>query len=346
MIDRVLVGSEERTHPKDRVMPTNLATTDSKPAMMYAGEVPWHRLGTRLDSPATAREAIVASGLDYRVAIRPLVTLEGTDAPQRKGVVRGDTGDVLGVVGNSYVPVQNHQAFGFLDAVVADRGLRYHTAGALGKGERIWMLARLPGSIRAGSSDDLVDKFLLLSNTHDGTTALRVFFTPIRVVCQNTLNLAERNAGRQGIAIMHKGDLHAKIQEAQRVLGLATRFYDDAAGRIDLLASHQPTVDQLKGYFEAVYPDPIDAEPTRARNTRDTLTRLFETGIGLDIPGVRGTTWAAYNAVTEWVDHHRPTRARHAAVRASRRLESSWFGSGAKLKAKAWSLAVEMALGT
>ena len=184
-------------------MPANLATTDSKPAMMYAGEVPWHRLGTRLDSPATAREAIVASGLDYRVAIKPLVTLEGTDVPQRKAVVRHDTGDVLGVVGNSYVPVQNHQAFGFLDAVVADEGLRYHTAGALGKGERIWMLARLPGSIRVGNSDDLVDKFLLLSNTHDGTTALRVFFTPIRVVCQNTLNLAERNAGQQGIAIMH-----------------------------------------------------------------------------------------------------------------------------------------------
>jgi phage/plasmid-like protein (TIGR03299 family) len=326
-------------------MPANLATTDSKPAMMYTGDVPWHRLGTRLDSPPTAREAIVASGLDYRVAIKELATVDQQEVPQRKAVVRCDTGDVLGVVGNSYVPVQNHQAFGFLDAVVADAGLRYHTAGALGKGERIWMLAKLPGAIQVGGSDDLVDKFLLLSNTHDGTTALRVFFTPIRVVCQNTLNLAERLAAGQGIAIMHKGDLHTKIQEAQRVLGLATRFYDDAAARIDLLASHQPSAEQLTSFFESVYPDPVGADPTRARNIRETLGRLFETGIGLDMPGVRGTTWAAYNAVTEWVDHHRPTRARHPAILASRRLESSWFGSGAKLKARAWGLAVDMALG-
>jgi phage/plasmid-like protein (TIGR03299 family) len=326
-------------------MPANLATTNAKPTMMYAGDVPWHRLGTRLDAPATAREAITASGLDYRVAIRRLSTLDGTDVPQRKAVIREDSGHVLGVVGNSYVPVQNHQAFGFLDAVVADGGLRYHTAGALGRGERIWMLAKLPGSIQVRNTEDVVDKFLLLSNSHDGTTALRVFFTPIRVVCQNTLNLAERNAAGQGIAIMHKGDLHTKIQEAQRVLGLASVFYDDAAARIDLLAGHSPTPEQLDRFFGQVYPDPIDAEATRARHVRESFKRIFETGIGLDMLGVKDTTWAAYNAVTEWVDHHRPTRAHHPAARSSQRLQSSWFGSGTKLKARAWNLAVDMALG-
>lgn len=326
-------------------MPANLATTRSKPAMMYTGDVPWHRLGTRLAFPATAREAISAAGLDYRVAIRPLVTVDGTEVPQKKAVIREDCGTVLGVVGNAYVPVQNHQAFGFLDAVVAQRGLRYDTAGALGRGERIWMLARLPGSIRVGNSDDLVDKFLLLSNTHDGTTALRVFFTPIRVVCQNTLNLAERNGAGQGIAIQHKGDLHTKIGEAQRVLGLATVFYDDAAARIDLLAGHSPTPAQLERYFERVQPDPVDADATKARHIRESFQRLFETGIGLEMPGVKGTTWAAYNAITEWVDHHRPTRAHHPAARSSQRLHSAWFGSGAQLKARAWNLAVEMALG-
>ena len=324
----------------------NLATTNGKPAMMYSGEVPWHRLGTRLDAPATAAEAIEAAGLGYDVELKALATTEGTPVPSRKAVQRCDTGAVLGVVGNSYVPVQNRQAFGFLDAIVADGGLRYHTAGALGLGERIWLLAKLPDNIRVRHTDDVVEKYLLLSNTHDGSTALRVYFSPIRVVCQNTLNLAERRSIGQGIAIMHKGDLHTKIGEVQRVLGLANRFYDDAAGRIDLLAGHSPTAAQLKDYFKAVYPDPEDADPTRAHNIRETFARVFETGIGLDMPGVKGTTWAAYNAVTEWVDHHRPTRARTPEARTSRRLQSSWFGSGAALKARAWNLAVDMALGT
>lgn len=312
--------------------------------MMYTGEVPWHRLGTELEEPATAREAIEASGLDFRVELKPLETTDGTAVPQRKGVVRDDTGDVLGVVGNSYVPVQNHQAFGFLDAVVAEGGLRYHTAGALGKGERIWMLAKLPSHIRVNGSEDVVDKFLLLSNTHDGSTALRVYFTPIRVVCQNTLNLAERDGMGQGIAIMHKGDLHSKIREAQRVLGLAERFYDDAESKIDFLAQHHPTKAQLQDYFEALYPDREDVGNARAKKVRETLNRIFETGIGLDMPGIQGTTWAAYNAVTEWVDHHRPTRSSNPLERASRRLDSSWFGTGAKVKAQAWNLAIDMAL--
>lgn len=326
-------------------MAHNLATTNGKTAMMYAGEVPWHRLGTRLDEPATAAEAIEAAGLGYEVELKPLQTTDGTPVPLRKAVQRCDTGDILGVVGNSYVPVQNRSAFEFLDSIVADGGLRYHTAGALGLGERIWLLAKLPGHIRVRNTEDVVDKFLLLSNTHDGTTALRVYFSPIRVVCQNTLNLAERRSIGQGIAVMHKGDLRTKIGEAQRVLGLAVRFYDDAAARIDTLAGHSPTSEQLDAYFKAVYPDPVDADPTRARKIRETFERLFETGIGLDMPGIKHTTWAAYNTVTEWVDHHRPTRARIPEARINQRLQSSWFGSGAALKARAWNLALDMALG-
>jgi phage/plasmid-like protein (TIGR03299 family) len=325
-------------------MAHDLATTNGKPAVMYAGEVPWHQLGTRLDEPATAREAIEAAGLNYLAELKDVQTVDGTPVPQRKAVVRSDTGDVLGVVGKSYVPVQNYQAFGFLDAIVAEGGLRYHTAGALGNGERVWMLAKLPDHIRVKGSDDLVEKFLLLSNSHDGSTALRTLFTPIRVVCQNTLNLALREGRNQGMSILHKGDLTGKIREAQRVLGLAERFYDDAAAKIDILASHYPTVDQVQRYFESLYPDPTDADNSRAKRVRGNLTQIFETGIGLDMPAIKGTSWAAFNAVTEWVDHHRPTRAADPTERASRRLESAWWGSGATLKAKAWNQALSLAL--
>jgi phage/plasmid-like protein (TIGR03299 family) len=327
-------------------MPHNLATTNGRTAFCYYGEKPWHGLGTELDSPATAAEAIKAAGLDYQVELTPLVTADGLDVPSRRAVVRYDTQAVLGVVSDRYVPVQNQQAFGFLDAIVAEGGLRYHTAGALGRGERVFLLAKLPGHIRVKNGDDIVDKFLLLSNAHDGSAALRVFFTPIRVVCSNTLSMAERAGQGHGISILHKGDLAAKIRDAQRVLGLAQRFYDDAESQINQLASCHPTMAELSGYFRALYPDPEEGKDNaRAVNTRSELRRLFEAGIGHDMPEIKRSMWAAYNAVTEFVDHRRPGREREEAQNASRRLRSIWWGSGARLKQRAWSLALETTLG-
>jgi phage/plasmid-like protein (TIGR03299 family) len=325
-------------------MAANLASgPDGRTAMMYTGEVPWHRLGQRLDNPATAEEAITAAGLDYEVQLTPLTTVDGLDVPQRKAVVRYDNQTVLGTVGNNYVPVQNRQAFGFLDAVVGEGQLRYHTAGAIGKGEKIWLLAKLPDDIRVKNSDDLVHKFLLLFNAHDGSAALRVLFTPVRVVCQNTLSLALRQRENQGVSIRHEGNLAAKLKQAQDVLGFAHRFYDDAAARIDRMASHYPSQEQLKQYFEALYPNPEeDKNSTRAKNVREELHRLFETGIGHDDPAIKGTSWTALNAVTEYIDHHRSTRGKDDTTKASQRLNSIWFGSGAILKAKAWDLAIQM----
>lgn len=321
----------------------DLASTNGRTAMMYVGDTPWHGLGTKLDRPATAAEAIEAAGLAYQVELRPLVTDGGIDVPHRKAVLRADSNEVLGVVGNSYRPVQNHQCFGFLDAVVADGSVRYHTAGALGKGEKVWMLAKLPGEIRVRGSEDVTEQFLLLSNSHDGSSALRVFFTPIRVVCANTLGMAERRSRGQGVSIVHKGNLSAKVAEAQEILGFAKRFYDDLQSRIDQLANHYPNRKQLEAYFAALYPDSTDTKNRRAQNVRNELFRLFEHGRGQDIPQIKLTSWAAFNAVTEFVDHHRSTRGSSERERASRRLESAWFGSGARLKAEAWAAALDMA---
>jgi phage/plasmid-like protein (TIGR03299 family) len=319
-------------------------TADGRTAMMYCGEAPWHGLGTRLDAPATAAEAIAAAGLDYEVTLTPMATTDGLPVPQRRAVVRADTRVVLGVVSDRFVPVQNRQAFGFLDALVAEGGLRYHTAGALGQGERIWLLAKLPEQIRVRGGDDLVDKYLLLSNAHNGSAALRVLFTPVRVVCANTLSLAHRQGAGEGVSIMHKGDLEAKIRQAQQVLGLAQRFFDDAAAVIDRLAGYSPSSAQLTAYFRELYPDPEENKNNgRAAKARAELQRLFEEGVGHDQPGVKGTAWAAYNAVTEYVDHHRSARGLDDRDRASRRLDSIWFGHGAQVKERAWNLALEMA---
>jgi phage/plasmid-like protein (TIGR03299 family) len=311
--------------------------------MMYTGEVPWHRLGTRLDEPATASEAIEAAGLDFEVELTRLVTINDIPVPDKLAVVREDSHTILGVVGNTYRPVQNRECFGFLDAIVEDGGLRYHTAGALGKGERIWMLAKLPDDIRVKNSDDITEKYLLLSNSHDGSSSLRVYFTPIRVVCANTLAIATRNGRGQGVSIVHKGNLTSKVRQAQEVLGLAKRFYDDAEEQINRLARHYPSLRQLEEYFRQVYPDAPDGESTRTKNVRQEMLRLFEQGIGHDMPDIRHTTWTALNAVTEYVDHYRSTRGKTSIDRASNRLESAWFGSGARIKERAWELALKMA---
>lgn len=324
-------------------MAHNLATTNGRTAMAYFGELPWHKLGTKLDNPATAAEAIGAAGLNYHVDLIPLFTQDGSPVPRRKGVIRSDTTQVLGTVGHGYIPIQNAESFSFLDTVVADGGLRYHTAGALGQGEKIWMLAKLPGSIRVKNSEDVTDKYLLLHNSHDGSSCLRVHFTPIRVVCQNTLAIAERNGRGQGIAIRHKGNLELKVREAQEVLGLANRFYDDIQMKIDRLASYYPTLTQLEGFFRTLYPDSAEAKNKRAENVRRELFRLFERGIGQDIPAIRHSAWAALHAVTEYVDHRRSTRGGAGMEQANRRLQSQWFGSGAKLKQRAWELALGMA---
>jgi len=325
-------------------MPANIATANGRAALMYAGEPPWHGLGQRLEAPAAAEEAIAAAGLDYEVSLTPIATYDGLTVPGRKAVVRYDNQSVLGVVSDRYVPVQNREAFGFLDAVVADGGLRYYTAGALGQGEKVFLLAKLPTTIRVKGSDDLVDKFLLLSNSHDGSSALRVLFTPIRVVCQNTLSAALRQGNGEGVSILHKGDLGSKIRAARRVLGLAERFYDQAAEKMDRLASVYPTPAELGSYFEELFPDPGEGQRnTRAVHTREELHRLFEHGIGHDLPAIRQTLWAAYNAVTEYVDH-RAYRGKTEAERASNRLKSVWWGGGARLKERAWELALELAV--
>lgn len=126
-------------------MPANIATTNGRPAFAFYGEEPWHKLGQQLDAPATAEEAVIAAGLDYEVALTDVAMVDGLMVPNTKVVVRYDSQTVLGVVSDKYAPCQNRQAFGFLDALVADGGLRYHTAGALGLGEKIFLLAKLPG---------------------------------------------------------------------------------------------------------------------------------------------------------------------------------------------------------
>ena len=174
-------------------MAHNLAMTNGKTAMAYTGDKPWHGLGTSVANAMTSAEAIGLAGLDWGVVKQPVYFANDISKYKRIenkfATVRVDTMDPLGIVGNVYRPLQNKEAFSFFDAIVGDKLAMYHTAGALGKGERIWLLAKLPGECWITPKDN-IEKFLLLTNSHDGYSSVEFMVTPIRVVCQNTLNMA------------------------------------------------------------------------------------------------------------------------------------------------------------
>jgi phage/plasmid-like protein (TIGR03299 family) len=332
-------------------MAHNISNANGRAEMFYVGETPWHGLGTKVEGAATSAIALEAAGLDWTVSVNDLVTASGLSVPQGKAIVRDDTQQVFGVVGNRYTPVQNRDAFAFLDSLVGEGELLYETAGALGQGERVWMLARVPGELRVAGTDDVTKPYLLLHNAHDGSGTLRSHFTGVRVVCQNTLAMASAAGGQDGVSIRHTGSIHSRIETAREVLGIAAKFFERAQEEINVLASSRIADVVAMKYFDDLIPMPEKPEeqPVAVRNAteiREKLFQLYEDGAGSDMPGVRRTMWAAYNSVTEYVDHVVKTKDRTRAIgREARedRLASNWFGPGSVLKGQAWSTAMAYA---
>jgi phage/plasmid-like protein (TIGR03299 family) len=299
------------------------------------GPSPWQDLGTELSYPATAREAIEFAGLNYTVVKKPLeevVELNHPEsAPHRWATVRTDTGEVLGIVDDSYEPVQNRDAFTFFDNLVGTDEAIYETAGALGRGERIWILAKLPGYIKVNRKD-IVGKYLLLSNSHDGSSLVRVKITPIRVVCNNTLSAALQGAGE--IQIRHTINAADDLKQAISLLGLTNSLYEQLDTVFNRMALTKITDKQLQDYVKALVPDKGDGgDHLENQGIREAFLTLHESGQGADLS--RGTLWGAFNCVTEYTDHGMKDTP-------GSRLESIWFGRGEELKQKAFQLASRM----
>jgi phage/plasmid-like protein (TIGR03299 family) len=314
--------------------------------MFYVGATPWHGLGTKLDNPATAAEAITAANLDYKIQLKTIY-IEPHKQTQvfkpilnKKATVRIDTNEPLGIVSDKYKLVQNVEAFNFFDVVVGEGQAIYHTAGALGKGERIWIMAKLPKDIIL-SREDVVEKYLLLTNSHDGTSALKMYFTPVRVVCQNTLNMSLADSG-SGISIRHIGNIHDKVEEARKVLGVAVNYYDQFENICQQLVDLKLDGKQVNSYFDKlVFLKEDDKNSTIFLRKKNDLLVLFERGKGNDTPEVKHSAWAAYNSVTEYVDHYKTVR--NEKNNPTNRLKDMWFGNGARLKEEAYLNILEVA---
>ncbi|MEJ7829319.1 MAG: DUF932 domain-containing protein [Segetibacter sp.] len=215
----------------------NFNEQTGKHSFFSVKEKAWHGLGQIVSSYPSSAEAIKHAGLDYTVEKRRLFTYDNEnnngnpdidiiipeiEVPNFYATMRTDTEQVLGVVGKDYEVVQNKDAFTFFDSIVGGEGIMYETAGALGKGERIFITAKLPDYIKVGN-DDLIEKYLFLTTSHDGLGSITAAFTPIRIVCNNTLNAALRNHS-YSIKIRHTVNAKERLEQAHHLMGISNNL--------------------------------------------------------------------------------------------------------------------------
>jgi phage/plasmid-like protein (TIGR03299 family) len=292
-------------------------------------------LGKKLADAFDAKTALKEARLDFTVEKTSIACADTRKViPNRFAVRRTDNKDVLGIVGSSYTPCQNRDAFAFFDGVFGKDKARYECAGVLGKGERIWLLARLPGNFQIGK-DDVVNKFLLLTNSHDGSELIRARFTPIRVVCQNTLNAALREKSQE-VGVMHLADVRTKLELAGKLLKNAGIYFRETEDTFRLFAKFKLNDKTRAQYFaQAITGNPDTKDLAPAIKTRvEDCNRLAETGQGVKLQSVRGTMWGAYNALVEHLDHERTTD----------NIKYIANGTGAIIKSRAFTLARDLAV--
>jgi phage/plasmid-like protein (TIGR03299 family) len=328
-----------------------------KHSFMSVKERAWHGLGQIIDRYPTSSEAIKFAGLDYIVEKRPLFTYDTQNhiadpdngiiipevsVPNYFATVRADTDQVLGVVGNDYEVVQNRDAFSFFDAVVGGgEGILYETCGALGNGERIFITAKLPGYIRVGG-DDVIEKYLFLTTSHDGFGSITAAFTPIRVVCNNTLHAALNNMSNC-VKIRHTQSAKERLLQAHQVMGLTNMLSVELNDIFNRWAHVRVTDKELmKLVMQAMAPNKEVLKNITEENVYDysgKFVNLTEKAANYafgnatqQMPTTKGTLFGAYNAITGYfqnVMHYKNDEAK---------LKSILFGNGFNKTQSAFNL--------
>lgn len=273
--------------------------------MFYTREKPWHGLGTRVETALNSKEALEHAGLDWNVEQKNIYTQDYVPVPGYKANVRDTDGKVLGVVSDKYKVVQNTEAFSFTDALLGE-GVYYETAGSLQGGKRIWLLAKLPQEyIIAG---DRISPYLVFSNTHDGSGAVRVAITPIRVVCNNTLNIALATAKRS-FSMVHTGDINKKIDEAKSTLFLAGKYMEGLGKEIENLRMKKLSDRQVEEYISMLIPEGEKDTVQQHRNIRklreNMRARYYDAP---DLKEIGNNAYRFINAVSDFATHAEPLR--------------------------------------
>ena len=317
-------------------------------------EKAWHGLGQIVTDYPTSAEAIKHAGLDYEVIKSPLYTnasniIDPTESleirdnevnvPNYFATIRTDNNAVLGVVGKEYHIVQNREAFSFFDAIVGGTdGILYETAGVLGNGERIFITAKLPDYIRVGNGDDVTEKYIFLTTSHDGSGSITAAFTPVRIVCQNTLNASLRNMSNV-VRIRHTSGAKQRLENAHKVMGLANEFSNQLEDIFNNWAKVKVADNEVKKMIQfALCPNKETLQHLKAGND-DEISTVFKntvedafayamTSDSQQMNTTKGTLFGAYNAVTGYYQNVRSYKDSEA------KLQSIILGGTAQLKSQ------------
>ncbi len=278
--------------------------------MFYTRVKPWHGMGTMVEEAPNSAEALRLAGLDWIVESKPIYTeisgVFGNTMAAIPGYVantRNSDGAVLGIVTDSYHIIQNTDAFQFTDNLVGG-DVRYETAGSLAGGKRVWLLARLPETEIVG---DKTEQYLVFTNTFDGSGSVRVACTPVRVVCQNTLNCALRGAKRSW-SIRHTANINTRLHEAQEALRLASRYIFALQADAENLATQHLTNLELDKLVNQLFPIADDSKKI-SKNHAIERREIFRAALEADdLQNFRGTKWQVVNAAADMADHSQPIR--------------------------------------
>jgi phage/plasmid-like protein (TIGR03299 family) len=328
-------------------------------SFVSAIEPAWHRKGTILPNKFTAEEAILYANMGYTVALAPLYAKFSDDKslPDKErgaklennfATYRTDTKEVFGVVGDRYHIVQNTAAFSFFDSIVGEGKAIYETAGVLGKGETIFLTAKLPKNIVL-PGNDLVEQYLVFTMGHDGTTPVSALFTPTRVVCANTLAIALAN-GANKVVIKHTKSALDKIKEAGKLMGLVAKTSDATAEILTAMSKVRINDDQLTEYIKLVFLTADERKrlaetgdhklaeiPTRTIGVMYDVADFALTGVGQDTLSTKGTLFGAYSGVTGWLFNKKEYK--NDDVRMKNLVLE---GTDYKLNGKAFNIATEL----
>lgn len=317
---------------------------DGTASAFFVGQPAWHGLGTVLNNPPTIEEALKLAQLDWKVALRPVFSQpsEGSDYQQVPGyqaTVRESDGRVLGVVGSKFVPLQNQVAFDWFQPFLDSGAVTLESAGALKEGKRVWVLAKLKeseGGVEEIVPGDNVEQYILLAHAHDGSLAIRVGFTAVRVVCQNTLTAAVHGneASNKLLKIRHTSHAPVALAVVREIIDTTRREFAANAAIFRMLAATGCDEVTLRKYVREVF------EPGSAHN-EEILPRLVNDVVELFYHGkghqlAAGSIWSAYNAITQFITHEQGRSA-------DRRLDSQWFGKGAAIVHRALYVANNLA---
>jgi len=313
-------------------MAHNIEMVNGKAQMAYSGEKPWHLLGTEVPPDLTPMQMLEAAGLDWTVEkVEAFATVNGKNVSvDRSALVRTRDHKILDVVSNDWNPVQNLEAFEFFNDFIAEGDLEMHTAGSLQGGQIVWALAKVKDGFSLFGGDE-VESYLHFTNFHKYGFSTDVRFTPIRVVCNNTLTLSLNTKVERFVKISHRREFDG--DNVKLMLGIAKEKLAKYKEMAAYLGTKRYTNESIVEYFKRVFPVTGTGTKELSKNANIALG-ILDTQPGAEF--ARGTFWQAFNGVTYMTDHLM-SRSNDT------RLTSAWYGSNKNLKTKALETALEMA---